>query len=54
MVGARNIPNRELVFPRSEAAAKYGASVEEDTSDRAAAYAGWPRLRPGRFPWPPA
>jgi uncharacterized cupin superfamily protein len=53
MVGAR-IAGRELMFPASEAAAKYGASVEEDTDDRAAAYANWPRLRPGRFPWPPA
>jgi uncharacterized cupin superfamily protein len=53
MVGARNIPERELVFPRSETAAKYGASVEEDTTDRTAAYADWPRLKPGRFAWPP-
>jgi uncharacterized cupin superfamily protein len=53
MVGAR-IPGRELTFPASEAAAKYGASVEEDTDDRAVAYAKWPPLKPGRFPWPPA
>lgn len=53
MVGARNIENRKLLFPASETAAKYGASVKEDTDDRATAYAGWPPLRPGRFPWPP-
>jgi uncharacterized cupin superfamily protein len=52
MVGAR-IAGRELVFPASDTAAKYAASVKETTTDRAAAYAGWPRLRPGRFPWPP-
>jgi uncharacterized cupin superfamily protein len=53
MVGARGIPNRELVFPRSETAAKYNASASEYTTDRAVAYADWPPLRPGRFPWPP-
>jgi uncharacterized cupin superfamily protein len=53
MVGAR-IAGRELVFPASETAAKYGVSVQEDTDDRAVAYAGWPPLKPGRFPWPPA
>jgi len=53
MVGARGTPDRQLVFPKSEAAAKYNASAKEDTSDRAVAYADWPPLRPGRFPWPP-
>ena len=53
MVGARNVPNRQIVFPASETAAEYGASVKESTSDRAVAYAEWPPLRPGRFPWPP-
>jgi uncharacterized cupin superfamily protein len=53
MVGARNVPGRTLVFPASETAAKYDASVKEDTDDRAVAYADWPPLRPGRFPWPP-
>ena len=52
MVGAR-IAGRELVFPASETARKYGASVDEDTQDRATAYAGWPQLKPGRYPWPP-
>lgn len=53
MVGAR-IAGRELTFPASQTAAKYGASVKEDTDDRAVAYAKWPPLKPGRFPWPPA
>jgi uncharacterized cupin superfamily protein len=53
MVGARNVPDRQIVFPASETAGKYGASVKETTTDRATAYAGWPQLRPGRFPWPP-
>jgi uncharacterized cupin superfamily protein len=39
MVGARKRP-LELEFPASEAAARYGASVEEDTDDRSVAYAG--------------
>lgn len=52
MVGAR-FAGRELIFPASETAAKYGASVKEDTEDRAAAYADWPPLKPGRYAWPP-
>jgi hypothetical protein len=51
MVGAR-CGGSELVFPASDAAAKHGASVEQDTEDRAAAYAGWSRPTPGRYPWP--
>jgi uncharacterized cupin superfamily protein len=39
MVGARKQP-MEIEFPVSEAAARYGASVEEDTDDRSVAYAG--------------
>jgi|SRR5215211_2422903 len=52
MVGARNA-GPELVYPASHAAAKYGASVEEDTEDRERAYAGWSQLERRRFPWPP-
>jgi uncharacterized cupin superfamily protein len=52
MVGARNAGD-ELVFPHSDTAAKYGVSVEEDTDDRAVAYAGWNRPEQRRFPWPP-
>lgn len=39
MVGARKQP-LEIEFPVSEAAARYGAAVEEDTDDRSVAYAG--------------
>jgi uncharacterized cupin superfamily protein len=53
MVGARNV-GTDLVYPASQAAANYGASVSEDTEDRAAAYAGWSPPVPRRFPWPPA
>jgi len=52
MVGARNA-GPELVYPASETAARYGASVDEDTEDRQKAYAGWTPPRPGRYPWPP-
>jgi uncharacterized cupin superfamily protein len=52
MVGARNAGS-ELAFPASEAAGKYGASVEEDTTDRQKAYAGWQAPEQRRFPWPP-
>ncbi len=51
MVGARNV-DKELAFPASEAAAKYGASVDEDTTDRSVAYANWGAPEPRRFPWP--
>lgn len=53
MVGARNA-GTDLDFPASQTAAKYGASVEEDTSDRQVAYSGWGTPEPRRFPWPPA
>jgi uncharacterized cupin superfamily protein len=39
MVGTRKQPT-EVEFPASAAAARYGASVEEDTADRSVAYAG--------------
>lgn len=52
MVGARNA-GTDLTFPASKVAARYGASVSSSTADRAEAYAGWPRPRPQRFPWPP-
>jgi uncharacterized cupin superfamily protein len=53
MVGARNV-DQELTFPASPAAAKYGASVDEDTDDRALAYSGWGAPEARRFPWPPS
>jgi uncharacterized cupin superfamily protein len=39
MVGARD-PDRKIGFPVSKAAARYGASVEEETDDRASVYPG--------------
>lgn len=56
MVGART-DDEQLHYPVSELAARYGASVEEETSDPEQAYAQWeqPRLgRPGYWddlPW---
>jgi uncharacterized cupin superfamily protein len=56
MVGARS-DDEQLLYPVSELAAGYGASVEEETSDPEQAYAGReePRLgRPSywdRLPW---
>jgi uncharacterized cupin superfamily protein len=52
MVGARHV-GTDLVFPQSDAAAKYGASVEATTTDRAVAYSGWSPPEPRRFAWPP-
>lgn len=54
MVGARTA-GHDVLFPVSEAAARHGASVSEQTDDRAAAYAGMtapPRFAPlGDVPW---
>lgn len=52
MVGARNA-GEGLVYPVSEVAAKYGASVDKETPDEAEAYASWDRPAPARRPWPP-
>jgi uncharacterized cupin superfamily protein len=55
MVGARNA-DEEIIYPVSEAAARHRASVEQETSSAAEAYAaaGWGTLEPARRPWPPA
>jgi uncharacterized cupin superfamily protein len=55
MVGARNAGDG-IVYPVSEAAARHRASVEQETSSAAEAYAaaGWGKLEPARRPWPPA
>ena len=53
MIGARNA-GTDLIYPASQVAAKYGASVNDDTEDRSKAYAGWPPLQRQRYPWPPA
>jgi uncharacterized cupin superfamily protein len=52
MIGAR--PEVEtLLYPVSEVAAKYGASVAKETHDGDEAYADWPgEYRPVRLPWP--
>jgi uncharacterized cupin superfamily protein len=52
MVGARKQP-LEIEFPASSAAARYGASVEEDTYDRGVAYAGVSPPEPAAIalPW---
>jgi uncharacterized cupin superfamily protein len=54
MIGAR--PEDEgLFYPANELAARYGASVPEDTPDPDKAYADWPGdYTPARVPWPPA
>jgi uncharacterized cupin superfamily protein len=52
MVGARRRP-LEIEFPASAAAARYGASVEQDTNDRSVAYAGVSAPQPAAIglPW---
>lgn len=52
MVGTRKHPET-LLYPVSEVAARYGASVEEETPDESAAYAGTPPPEPGPIgtPW---
>ena len=54
MVGARIGGRLDVRFPVSEAAARFGASVAEETTDRAAAYAGKdPNVTPRERFWPP-
>ena len=55
MVGTRKDPET-LLYPVSAVAARYGASVEEETSDEGAAYAGTPAPAAGPvgMPWSPA
>lgn len=52
MVGAR--PEvEEILYPMSEVAAKYGASVGTETENPDEAYADWPGdFVPARVPWP--
>jgi uncharacterized cupin superfamily protein len=51
MIGAR--PDIDLHYPVSALAAKYDASVAEETSNPSAAYAGWPgEYALVRLPWP--
>ena len=53
MVGPR--PEVEqLHYPRSDVAARYGASAAQETDDPDEAYADWPgEYVPVRLPWPP-
>lgn len=54
MVGARG-EDRGIRYPVSEAAARYGASVETETTDPREAYAPWGAERtPVELDWPPA
>ena len=52
MIGAR--PDDPILYPVSELAARYGASVETETAIPDEAYADWPGdYEPLRLPWPP-
>ena len=51
MIGAR--PDEPILYPVSEVAAKYGASVAKETGEPDEAYADWPgEYQPIRLPWP--
>jgi uncharacterized cupin superfamily protein len=56
MTGART-PNEKLLYPKSELAARYGASAEEETTDPKQAYAPFEKPERGRpsywdrLPW---
>jgi uncharacterized cupin superfamily protein len=51
MIGAR--PDEPILYPVSEVAAKYGASVVKETGNPDEAYADWPgEYQPLRLPWP--
>jgi uncharacterized cupin superfamily protein len=50
MVGARTVDER-LLYPVSELAGRYGASVEQETPDPKQAYASFEQPRPGRPPY---
>jgi uncharacterized cupin superfamily protein len=50
MVGARvPEPEEEIIYPANDLAAKYGASVVEETPDPAEAYARFTRREPGPY-----
>jgi uncharacterized cupin superfamily protein len=42
MVGARDLPNEELLYPKSELAARYGAESVNAPTEGPGAYEGWP------------
>jgi uncharacterized cupin superfamily protein len=52
MIGSRG-EQESLVYPVSELAARYGASVAAETSDPDEAYADWPQgFEPVKLDWP--
>ena len=52
MAGLRG-PGKELHYPVSEAAARYGASTPDETNTPRVAYSDWNMdLKPFRAPWP--
>jgi quercetin dioxygenase-like cupin family protein len=51
MVGTRS-PGETVTYPVEPAAAKYGASVEVETTSPQEAYADRPPIVPARSPWP--
>lgn len=51
MVGTRK-DDIDMLYPVSRVAARYGASVERETSDPEEAYADTPRPVPTRLAWP--
>lgn len=56
MIGGRR-SEQPVRYPPSEAAARYGASVERETTDPRDAWeqVGWaPTFAPARLPWPPS
>jgi uncharacterized cupin superfamily protein len=53
MMGARG-PEHRVHYPVSEAAARYGASVEREASEPAEAYAPFGSNEPAEIRWPPA
>ena len=52
MVGTRKRPET-LLYPVSDVAGRFGASVDRETDDEGAAYAGTPPPEPGPIgmPW---
>jgi uncharacterized cupin superfamily protein len=52
MMGARG-PEHHVSYPVSEAAARYGASVERPKSNPAEAYEPWGPPQPAELDWPP-
>jgi uncharacterized cupin superfamily protein len=56
MVGTRKADEDEgLLYPVNELAARYGASVETETTLASEAYADWPDdYTDGKLDWPPA